>query len=139
MKKITLTDYIDLNFILIGISSHERDIRFCFKLNHLLQLDLERIEDVELIQQKTKSELSFSCFQFIDPDTELEYTVYANRCGSVSLLPGLRQTDYLLKISGDIELADPIEIINKLKTLPEVLTAVNINPSETKLIENILI
>jgi hypothetical protein len=139
IKKVTLTNYIDLNFILIGISSHERDFRFCFKLNQLLNLDLVRIDDIQFLHSKEKYELFFSCFQYTDPDTELEYTVYTNRNGSICLLPDLKQTDYLLRISGDIELANPQEIINAIKTLPEVLTAVRINPSNTKLIENILI
>jgi hypothetical protein len=139
IKKVTLTNYIDLNFILIGISSHERDIRFCFLLNHLLNLDLERIEDVRLLHSKEKHELTFSCFQYVDQDTELEYTVYSNRCGSISLLPDLKQTDYLLKISGDIELCDSDELISRLKSMPEVLTTLMLNPSKIKLIENLLI
>jgi len=139
IKKLTLTDYIDLNFILIGISSHERDIQFCFKLNRLLNLDLNRVEDVQYLHSKEKHEVNFSCFQYIDPDTELEYTVYTNRNGNICLLPELKQTDYLLKVSGDIELADPQEIIEKLKSLPEVLTTRSINPSTTKLIENLSI
>lgn len=139
MKKILLTDYIDYDFKLIGICSQEDDFKLCFALNKALELDFERVHDIELIHGKQKNQLNFSCFFFHDSEYECDYFLMSNRTASGYLLPEHKTIDYLLRIAGESDHIDASSILQKIKSMPQVLTAIAILPEETKSIENILV
>jgi hypothetical protein len=138
MKKLTLTNYIDLDFALFGICSQEDDFKICWCLNKALALDFERVSDIELLQAKNKNQINFACFFYHDAETELDYYLISNRNGNNLLVPEQKQTDYLLRIVGEPELYDENSVLKSIKTLPQVMTAFLLKPESLKSIENII-
>ena len=138
-KKFTLNDYIDYDFSLIGICSHEEDFKLCFQLNKILGIDFERVRDIEIVLPKQGNVVSFSCFEFNDTEVDMVWYLISNRNPAANLLPDQKQTDYLLRIVGEPEQIDPLEILAKIKELSIVLTAFIIQPQDVKSIENILL
>jgi hypothetical protein len=63
----------------------------------------------------------------------------SNRTASGYLLPEHKTIDYLLRIAGESDHIDASSILQKIKSMPQVLTAIAILPEETKSIENILV
>jgi len=139
MKKIILTDYIDFDFALIGICSQDDDFKMAFCLNKSLELDFERVKDIELISGKQKNQINFSCFYYLEPDSELEYYLITNRGSNGVLIPEHKQIDYLLRIVGENELYDDERILDKILEMPQVLTAILMDAKSIKSIENILV
>ncbi|MEX1189068.1 MAG: IPExxxVDY family protein [Bacteroidia bacterium] len=139
MKKLTLTNYISFDFALYGICSQEDDFKLCWCLNKALNIDFARIDDIVLLHPKHKNPITFSCFSFHEPETELDYYLMSNRSDSNWLLPEQKQTDFLLKVGGENELYDDENTLRKIKSLPQVMTAFSLNPQSIKSIENILI
>lgn len=139
MKKITLTDYIDFEFALIGICSQEDDFKMAFGLNKSLELDFERVKDIELIAGKQKNQINFSCFYYQDPESELEYYLITNRAATGILIPEHKQIDYLLRIVGENELYDDEAILDKIREMPQVMTTILMDAKSIKSIENILV
>lgn len=139
MKKITLNDYIDTSFFLVGICSHDDDFKLCWHLNKALEVDFERVDDIDLFEPKQSISIKFSCFHFVDPDSELEYYLISNRNSSGFLIPEQSKTDYFLRIDGDRSQFDEINVLKSIRSIPKVLTTFKIDPNSLKSIENIII
>jgi hypothetical protein len=139
MKKIILTNYIDFDFSLIGICSQDDDFKIAFNLNKTLELDFERIKDIELLVGKQKNQVNFSCFLYEEPETELNYYLITNRGANGVLVPEHKQIDYLLRIVGEPELYDAEVILEKIREMPQVITAILMDAKSIKSIENILV
>ena len=78
MKKTTLQLDDDYDFLLIGITTHEKDYRLCWLINKQLNLMFERIKDIEVCNRKTNIVSSFSVYEhIIEPDL-LSYFIICN-------------------------------------------------------------
>lgn len=135
MKKIVLTDYIDYDFVLIGICSQEEDFRLCWLLNQEFGHDFERIDDLEIVNPRPAR---FSVFLSQDLDNDLDYYLIANRHPAVILVPEQQKTDYFLKITGETEMVDPEEVVRALRAMPSVIAAFPVNVKDLKSKENII-
>jgi len=139
MKKIILTDYIDYEFILIGICTQMDDFKLCWNLNKQLEIDLIRdINDITSLHQKKKVDIFFSLFNHVDTENDLHYCIISNKSLSLNLIPEQKQTDYFLKISGEIEVLEPSEIVKKIKRIENVIAAFSIDISSLKSKDNII-
>lgn len=155
MGKYTLKIEYDYDFVLIGISSHEKDYRFCWALNKALDLELTKGESLEIKAKKLGATSFFSLFQYENTDEFREYFVLSNSSenkqlaatatnlfnksaesdisgDSGILIPEHRQMDYFLVIRGEIEEEEVDELLLKLKAVDFVLTAVRIDVEELK-------
>lgn len=139
MKKIILNDYIDYSFFLAGICYHDDDFKLCWHLNKALEIDFERVQDVDLIEPKQKALIQFPCFYYFDAEAELDYYLISNRADSNFLIPEQSKTDFFLRIDGDGVQYNESEIIRNIKNIPKVLTSFKIEPDSLKSIENIII
>jgi len=139
MKKIILTDYIDYEFILIGICTQMDDYKLCWHLNKQLDIDFIRdINDITSLHQKKKVDILFSLFNHVDIENDLHYSIISNRSLLVNLIPEQKQTDYFLKISGEIDALDSSEIVKKIKRIENVIAAFSIEISSLKSKDNII-
>ena len=139
MGKYTLEIEYDYDFVLIGISSHEKDYRICWAINNKLQLDLIKTEPLE-IKDKKQDELShFSLFSFERPDEFMEYFIIANRSEKGLLIPEQKQMDYFFIIRGEIENDAVMEIIRQIKEINLVQTAFRIDVSSLKSKQNLIL
>lgn len=138
MKKIILTNYIDFDFKLIGISSYENDYKLCWQLNRRFSFDFSRQKDLETLQPRTGRKLRFPVFRYTDPDTGFEYYLISNRHPWGNLVPEQKKTDYFMKIEGDPELIDEGLLVQGIRDIPSVVTAFPVNVRELRSVENII-
>ncbi len=149
MGKHILEIQFDYNFLLIGISSHEKDYRLCWALNNKFGIELEKIDSLEIKGKKQATPSFFSLFTVEQVDRFIEYTVVANLSESKTtlknehslfgskrephsyneneyLIPEHKQLDYFFVIKGEIEQVQLQQIVKQIKEIDVVLTALPI-------------
>jgi hypothetical protein len=120
----------DVDFSLLGISSHVKDYRLCWEINNALSIDL--VKEDSILENKGEEEINFSVSRFLDEENHLTFELIANKSEGNVLLHELAQLDYLLKVSGPQNELDIADYRNKIQNIDHVLTVVNINPNELK-------
>lgn len=163
MAKHTLEIEYDYDFVLIGISSHEKDYRFCWALNNKLKLELSKKESLEIKGKKQTTPSYFSFFTFDDEDQYTQYSVLANFSESKSLavaentlfgtaekpkqsgqseneflIPEHKHMNYFFVIHGELEDDEIDEITKQIKELDIVLTAIRIDPKSLRSKQNLI-
>lgn len=161
MGKHILNIEYDYDFVLIGISSHEKDYRLCWALNNVLELELTKAESLEIKAKKQNNPSFFSLFQYENTDEFREYFILANTSenrqladkehtlfntstqetvttDSGILIPEHRQIDYFLIIRGEMDDDTIDQLVSRLKAIDLVLTAVRIDVSNLKSKQNLL-
>jgi len=132
MAKLTLDFEPEFDFLLIGISCHLKDYRFVWNLNHHLNYQLKREDDLSMIVDKLKTKSLFSIFSYEDEENHIHYSLIANRGDAGILIPELKTVDYLLQIRGPLEDEELEQEVERLKNVPNVLTAFSIDPTTLK-------
>jgi hypothetical protein len=162
LGKHTLEIEYDYDFVLIGISSHEKDYRICWALNQKLNIDLAKQDSLEIKDKKETTPSYFSFFRFEDRDAFTEYSVIANFSESKSmvltentlfestertrthkgdnnlLIAEQKQWNYFLVVRADMENEQAEELIRKIKEIDVVLTAVRIDPKSLRSKQNLI-
>lgn len=122
-KKVVIIDS-EIECVSIGIVSPLRDYRLCWFLNHALDIEFCRIEDMVSNSSRAKQQNSFSRFKYEEPLTKSEYYVISNKDHADHLLPELKQADYILLIKGNYYQLHAEEIREKIKSIEGVQTAI---------------
>ncbi|WP_298792476.1 IPExxxVDY family protein [uncultured Allomuricauda sp.] len=145
-------DFYDDNFQLIAIHCGLEDYAMGYAINFICGLRLKRMKsDLELNQS-----LSFSMFEWEDGLSDNYWTLIANKCAIMEIMPssGLfenstssirtdylikekREVDYFLKVDAGCELIidSYVELINKI---PSVITAYQVNAQTLKSKRNLI-
>ncbi|MBD78986.1 MAG: hypothetical protein CL840_08715 [Crocinitomicaceae bacterium] len=127
----------DYDFFLIGIFCHFKDYRLAWSLNRNLDFDLEKQGDYVL---ETKDQQQrFSAYNYHIESQDLYYYLLNNRSENGLLIPEKREVDYFLIVDGLVESSKKGELIKSIRSLNEVLSAAEINPSELNSKQNLLI
>ncbi len=162
MIKHTLDISDDYDFLLIGISSHEKDYRICWALNKKLNLDLVKKDSLEIKGKKQTTPSFFSFFVFDKPDEFLEYSVIANfsenkvlvskddnlfkqdktkqdnKSGNELLIPEQKQMNYFFVIRGELDDDELDELVKQIKEIDVVQTAMRIEVKQLKSKHNLI-
>jgi hypothetical protein len=161
VAKHTLQLEDDYDFKLIGISSHVKDYRICWAINEILGVKLNKENSLEIKNKKQQTPSFFSFFNFDDIENFKEYIVVSNLSESkIStsnthtlfpgsgkeieslqneyLIPELKHLNYFLIVKGELTEIENEEIMNKIKSIDTVLTAVSINPNTLKSKQNLI-
>ncbi|MEO6902104.1 MAG: IPExxxVDY family protein [Bacteroidia bacterium] len=161
MSKHTLQVEYDFDFVLIGISSHEKDYRICWALNNKLGFKLTKTNSLEIKGKKQETPSYFSLYSFDHSEAFTEYNVIANisenklavikqhnlfnnkelkqeYVETEFLLPEQKQMDYLFTIKGEITELEIKKIINDIKEIDILLTAVRIDVASLKSKHNLI-
>jgi hypothetical protein len=161
LGKHTLEIQYDYDFVLIGISSHEKDYRICWALNNKFGLELIKVDSLEIKGKKQETPSFFSLFTYDHPDGFLEYTVVANLSESKAgiirentlfgskakphsysenefLIPEHKQMNYFLVIKGEQDDTVVKNTLKQIKEIDMVLTAIQIDASQLKSKHNLI-
>lgn len=139
MAKLSLDIEFDYDFLLIGISCHEKDYRLCWAINKQLGIELSKEPDLEIKGKKQVETTGHSLFMFVDEEHYIEYFVITNRSAQGGMLvPEHKQADFLLKVTGAVTPEQKDHILAGLKKLPMVLTSFSINPNVLKSKQNLV-
>ena len=107
----------DYDFILFGISCHEKIYRLSWFLNRALSMEFAWCDELEM---QVKGEVSsYSCYRFQDLENETTFSLVQNRGAHGWFIPEMKQMDYLLKI----ELGNEIDFdafVKQLRAVPVI-------------------
>ena len=130
-------DY-EYDFILVGISSHEKPHRVAWALNNSLELDLARTEPYSLSLKKNEPPSDFTRFSWEHPDFEAIYSLLCNKGTHGLLIPEQHQADYFLLAQGPFTPEDKQTIISGLRSIPFILMAYQIDAQQLKSKQNLI-
>lgn len=113
----------DGDFSFIGIASHENDYRLSWAINKCLGFDLVKVDDVIVNHTKHKLEIAYSMYSYSDENNYIDYNLISNKSEKGFLIPGMKNIDFVLRISGtpDVELLN--EVVKGLKKTDIIITA----------------
>jgi len=138
LNRTTLKFELDLDFVLLAVTSQLKDYMFCFKINKQLGTDFCKVTDLELPFNASNEIFYFSRYFFLMPETETELYIIANKGTEGFLVPEMKKADFFLLIRNYIDEDDLKLIISKLNKIPEVLVAVEVDPKKLKSKENLI-
>jgi hypothetical protein len=138
LPKLSLDIEYDYDFVLIGISCHEKDYRISWALNNVLCISLKKEADLEIKEKKQKENSSFPFYTFEYQEKYFEFSLIGNRSSQGMLLPEQKQADFLLKITGNVSHDEKEEILKKIKSINIVLMAYEIDANQLKSKQNLL-
>lgn len=138
MLKHTLDIEYDFDFVLLGISCHEKDYRISWALREKLGFDLCRGEDIVISNRKPGEDGSFAVFESLNEDNDSGIYLVANRSESSFLIPEQRAFDYFLLAKGGYDKQDQEFMLKKTREIPFVLTAFSIDPNSLKSKQNLI-
>ena len=139
MNKVTLKYELDLDFVLVAITSPLRDYRLCYFINKVTGLRLHKMADYEIGFPPPVGQATFSRYSDFNEANETEYYLLANKgIDGGTLVPEMRHSDYFLLIRGFIDDEDLEELLDRLVSIEEVVVASEISPQKLKSKENLI-
>ena len=137
--KYLLEDDYEYDFNLLGICCHEKDYRLCWAINNTLGLSLTKSKDnLELIFPKaSKGPAYFSVFKHSMENKEITYYLIGNKFENQWLIPEKQHVDYFLMIKSN-EKNNPSPLLNKLRSIPFILTAHTVIVDQLRSKENLI-
>jgi len=139
LNKVTLKYELDLDFVLIAITSPLKDYRLCYFINKVTGLNLHKMTDYEIGMPLPLGVASFSRYADVDEANETEYYLLANRgVEGGMLVPEMRHSDYFLLIRHFIDDEDLTELLDRIVAIAEVVAASEISPQKLKSKENLI-
>lgn len=138
MNRITLKFEPDFDFVLIAITSPLKDYRLCYQINKQLGVDFVRIEELTMHVGNEAVAPCFNRYAYLPEDSETEFYILSNKGSEGFLIPEMNRVDYFLMIRNFIDEEDLEFWQSRIKKLPDVLAAVEVEPKKLKSKENLL-
>jgi hypothetical protein len=138
LNRKTLKFEIDLDFVLIAITTSLKDYRICYLINKYLSFNFSKSDDLEVDILQGSGLVFFSLYQYHWEASETDFFFIANKGSDGYLVPEMRKADYFLMIKNYIDDDDLDKLITTLNRIPEIVAAVKIDPKKIKSRENLL-
>jgi hypothetical protein len=149
LHKLLVDDFYDDTYKLIAIHCGLEDYRLAYLLNRSLDLNLTRKEE-DLDFEYLKS--SYSIFEWNNTSQYVTWNLISNVCKkeedslystglfqtnqrvlkTFNLVPEYKRVDFFIKISDEIQNVNEKIILNRLQSIPQIVTSYSVNPSELK-------
>jgi len=149
LHKLVVDDFYDDTYKLIAIHCGLEDYRLAYLLNRSLDLNLTRKEE-DLDFEYLKS--SYSIFEWNNTSQYVTWNLISNVCKkeedslystglfqtnqrvlkTFNLVPEYKRVDFFIKISDEIQNVNEKIILNRLQSIPQIVTSYSVNPSELK-------
>ena len=130
--RFTLECDEEFDFIVLAINSHIKAYKLCWNINSSMQLNFEKKNDHNI-----KKNLRFSRYTYISDDG-IEYDLLANRSKKGYLAPNLKSINYFLVVKNDYWEQEKPDFMSKLRNIPDVLLAFEIDISNLKYIDRFI-
>lgn len=129
---------IDLDFVLIAVTTSLKDYRICYLINKFLNFNFVKIPDLSVDIFPGPGPVLFSIYHYCWETTETDFFFIANKGAEGYLIPEMRKADYFLLIKNYIDENDLDNLVSSLNKIPEIVAAVKIDPKKIKSRENLL-
>ncbi|HRO43496.1 MAG TPA: IPExxxVDY family protein [Flavipsychrobacter sp.] len=125
---------------LIGIVSALPAYRFCWMMNETFDMNFVRDAESDIcIQDTQKQEHYFPIYKYCAPLNGNKFLIYKLKHDKESLLPEVKQLDYLWMIQSNSPEQDAGEITNYLRGIPDVQLAQVIMPERLKNLNHLIV
>lgn len=125
-EKITYQPIV--NHYIIAISTVLKDYRLAHFINQEIHVKLEKTDDYIVDSKKEEKAESYSRYYFYDDKSDFEYFLMQNKHFTNTYLKRLKNFDFIFVIKTiDVETIDIATFFEKIKRLPEVQIALEIN------------
>ena len=102
-------------------------------------MDLSRQADLQLLFNNKQEPFYFSKYFYLQPHSETEFTLLANKGSEGFLIPEMKTVDYFLLIHNYIDSEELKQVIGGLNRIAEVQVAAELDPKKLKSKENLII
>jgi hypothetical protein len=138
LSRKTLKFEIDLDFVLIAITTSLKDYRICHLINKHLNFNFLKSADLEVDILLGAGPVFFSIYNYHWEASETDFYFIANKGSDGYLVPEMKKADYFLMIKNYIDDDDLDKLVTTLNRIPEIVAAVKIDPKKIKSRENLL-
>lgn len=137
-KSLKLKYKPELEFSLIGISSHENDYHLSWAINQHLGLNLTRSNNLSILAKQQEAVQDFSVSSYEDEELMLLYNLISNSGENGFLFPELRNIDFFLQIYGELLHSQLLAFQEHLKKIDIVSASFVLDPGSLKSPEKLL-
>ena len=130
---------IDLDFVLIAITTSLKDYRICYLINKYLNFNFTKTDDLEAEANEGEALARFSQYLYSSASNRSAFYFIANKGAGGYLLPEMRKADYFLMTKNNIDEIELDSLVSSLNKVPEIVAAVKIDPKKIKSREKSLI
>lgn len=138
MNRKILNFELDLDFILIAITSELKDYVLCYHLNKELGTNFVKAGDYCLNLFAGNEPLQFSQYFFRIEASETEFYLIANQSSAGCLIPEMETVNYFMLIKNYFDEEDLDKILFCLDYIESVTTVTRVNPKLIQSNENLL-
>lgn len=138
LNKKFLRFEIDLDFVLIAITTSLKDYRACYLINKFLNFNFVKMPDLSVDIQPGAEPVLFSIYHYKPGENEMDFYFIANKGSSGFLVPEMKKVDYFLLIKNYIGENELDNLISSLNRITEFVAAVKVDPKKVKSRENLL-
>ncbi|HEY0244420.1 MAG TPA: IPExxxVDY family protein [Mucilaginibacter sp.] len=129
---------IDLDFVLIAVTTSLKDYRVCYLINKYLNFNFIKTNDLAVDIYQGGPPVYFSIYVYNWEASETDFYFIANKGSDGYLIPEMKKADYFIMIKNYIDENDLDSLISALNKIPEIVAAVKIDPKKIKSRENLL-
>jgi hypothetical protein len=129
---------IDLDFVLIAVTTSLKDYRICYLINKCLNFNFTKTADLEIDIFPGAGPSYFSLYIYNWEASETDFYFIGNKGSDGYLIPEMKKADYFLMVKNYIDETDLENLISALNRIPEIVTAIKIDPKKIKSRENLL-
>ena len=130
--RFTLECVEEFDFAVLAINSHIKAHKLCWNINNLMKLNFEKKNDHNI-----KGDLWFSRYAYIS-DEGIGYDLLANHSKKGYLVPTQKSINYFLIVKNDYWDKDKSNFMSKLRNIPDVLLAFEIDTANLKHIDRFI-
>jgi hypothetical protein len=123
----------------VAVVTHLPDYRFIYLVNRDLKMSFSRVSDLPVFLEKEGNTLTFPLFYYEDELNRQEFYCIGCRNAGLSLMPELRQHDFLFIRLGESKLFDSKDLADKIKYINEVIMSTSMSYSSLKPIPGVLV
>jgi hypothetical protein len=129
-KKHVLSLEIEIDFAVIGLSSHQKDFKLSWSINKHLHWQLKKEDDVLVELKSSTAKVPFTLFSFVNNELGCEFLMLENKHQGYQLLPEVKGADYLIIVRGAYSKELLTETIEKLKQNSLINTAFEVDENK---------
>ena len=122
-RKVHQLKHEEEPYQLLAVACHEPDYRVSWILNQAFSLNLARTTNLQVTDARSGDRMEFSRFTFEDENRMISWFLLSNHTENAFFAPELKNIDFFLRLSGEINPGTLKEILDTLKKTPGILTA----------------
>jgi len=123
------------NYLIFGLSTHEKDYKLCWRINKLLQMTLSRYLSLKI---PGDPELSFSLFVQEEVHEHVDVFLISNFDKNIPWFAQAKHFHYFFIIRGNPLESQIKQIIEALENMPQMQLVTFLSIKEKKLVEPLL-